>query len=62
MVTTVQKFPFSGLKNTSDIMRSSALSLDPTRGLTASHAPKLHWQLALARRGLQSRMIFQNSP
>ena len=53
MVTKVQIFPLRSPKNTLNVMVSSALlmeparvvHLNPTRGLTASASPELHWQL-----------------
>ena len=32
--------------------------LEPIRGLTASHAPELHWQVAVMHRGLPPKIIF----
>ena len=66
MVLTVKKFPFWGLKNTENVMVSSAspmyptkvMHLDPAKGLTASRVPELHWQLALTRRESPPKIIF----
>ena len=64
-----QKIPLWGLKNTSNIIVFSTLPTHPTRivhlvptkGLTASHEPELHWQLTLTRRRSPPKIIFQNS-
>ena len=63
---TVHIFLLGGLKNALNVMVSSAslmdptsvVQLDPTRRLTASRAPELHWQLALTCRGSPAKVIF----
>ena len=63
------EIPLGGFENSSDVMVSSPLAmdptrivyLDPTRGFTASCAPRLHWQLTITHRGSLPKIIFQNS-
>ena len=41
---------------------TKVMHLDPTRGLTASHAPELHYQLALTRKGSLPKIISRIVP